>query len=77
MEELLLLTPKKTYDRINEALEDLLIKMYGEQDIETGKLTSEQWMRWHKVCEDGANLFTVLIQQNHNETRKLKEENAS
>lgn len=63
--------------RINDALEELLIKIYAEQDIETGDLTPSQYVKWLMVCEDAVSLFVSLIMYNRSRTAKEKEEKSA
>lgn len=61
---------KRLNERVDEALEDLLMKIYTEENIETGDITPSQYVRWRLVCDDAASLFNSLIMQNRNSTRE-------
>lgn len=64
---------KKLTDRVDEALEDLLMKIYTEEGIETGDIAPSQYVRWLVICDDAATLLGSLIMQNRNNTKRRKE----
>ena len=67
---------KKLTDRVDEGLEDLLMKIYTEEGIETGDITPSQYVRWLMLCDDVSDLFLSLIMQNRYSTEKRKEKTA-
>lgn len=67
---------KELSERVDEGLEDLLMRIYTEEGIETGDITPSQYVRWLMLCDDVSDLFLSLIMQNRNNTAKRREKTA-
>ena len=67
---------KELSKRVDEGLEDLLMRIYTEEGIETGDITPSQYVRWLMLCDDVSALFLSLIMQNRNNTAKRREKTA-
>lgn len=50
--------------RISEALERELARIYDDEGITTGDITPEQLLQWENIAAAAAELFTALIEQN-------------
>lgn len=55
---------QKLQDRISNALEAELSRIYDEQWITSGDVTPEQYLTWERHTEALAELFAELIEQN-------------
>lgn len=55
---------KTIQQRISNALERELERVYDEFRITSGDVTPEQYLKWEKLTHDMANLFGELIEQN-------------
>lgn len=50
--------------RISNALEAELARVYDENWITSGDVTPEQFLKWEEITTTAANLFLELINQN-------------
>ena len=51
-------------EKISEGLERTLSDIYDELGILTGDISPEQSLIWDQICEQAAELFEALIEQN-------------
>lgn len=50
--------------RISEALEAELTAIYDDLRVNTGDITPMQHLRWERLTQDMADLFSELIENN-------------
>ena len=50
--------------RISDILEQELGTVYDELEIESGDITSSQYLEWERLTQEMADLFKNLIDQN-------------
>ena len=61
------MTKKEIQERINNALESELEKIYNELRIESGDIAPCDLLEWDRITEEIATLFQALIAWNSGE----------
>lgn len=49
---------------VDQGMEQLLGNIYALENVQSGDIMPDQYLRWKKLLEDTADLFEELLEQN-------------